>query len=262
MPSWTFALALLLRQVTRYTPDVAKQRIPNDQREAVWEAHGRKCFHCPKTLTLGQAEIDHLVPEYSSARLIGSLKKQGALPAAFNLLGPENWVPACRGCNGAKGSIVYSPTLLAGRVKAIERRLPRFHEVVEAKKRDKSVDQIVRDAMRGIGRGQFTKSELIKALVGVSSAQAPPANASIKPRPSADRRTIQFSVRAISDLTNEHLSLGDLAETVRTATESGAIKALADLTRADRFVLRIGRNVRLVFSVTRGAVVLERVDFR
>lgn len=77
------------------------------QREAVWQAYGRKCVYSHELLDLGNFHIDHILPETLAsdpASLAAELARLG-LPGTFDLFGFENLVPCKPDRNLQKGSI-------------------------------------------------------------------------------------------------------------------------------------------------------------
>jgi hypothetical protein len=42
---------------------MAQQKFSNSFREALWEAYGKKCFHCTGELLFADMQVDHIIPE-------------------------------------------------------------------------------------------------------------------------------------------------------------------------------------------------------
>ncbi|WP_186767634.1 HNH endonuclease [Blastopirellula retiformator] len=69
---------------------------------------------CTKPIDLKTMEIDHIIPEsliLDRPKLEETLTAFG-LSLDFSLNSYENWLPACRSCNGKKGANVFAPTPL------------------------------------------------------------------------------------------------------------------------------------------------------
>jgi 5-methylcytosine-specific restriction endonuclease McrA len=76
------------------------------ERLAIYSVHGGSCYLCGAPLDLTTMCVDHILPDSLSAepnRLAQCLRDFG-LPESFNLNSFENWLPACRRCNGQKSS--------------------------------------------------------------------------------------------------------------------------------------------------------------
>lgn len=77
---------------------------------AVYSIHGDRCYLCTQPIDFASMEVDHIVPE----RLLGDLeglaavRKEFGLASTFNLNDFENWLPACRRCNGQKSDTVFT----------------------------------------------------------------------------------------------------------------------------------------------------------
>lgn len=69
---------------------------------------------CNKPLDLKTMEVDHVIPESLQKkpdRLKDVLVELGR-PSSFDLNSYENWLPACRPCNGRKRETIFDPSLL------------------------------------------------------------------------------------------------------------------------------------------------------
>src|SRR5262249_55894666 len=95
---------------------MAQQKFSNSFREALWETHDKKCFHCSGELLLFDMRIDHIVPErlfYDATEREAAFKEIG-LPSDFDIQGNGNLAPTCARCNGGK-----SGSVLIGRSTAV-----------------------------------------------------------------------------------------------------------------------------------------------
>ena len=71
------------------------QKLSAEEREAIWDAHGRKCAYTGKLLDVNNFHIDHIIPE-SLSKDSATLKWKIAtldLPADFDIHGYENLLP-------------------------------------------------------------------------------------------------------------------------------------------------------------------------
>jgi len=84
------------------------------ERQAIWEAHGRRCAYCGERLTFAKLEIDHIMARSTTqvaAEWLATLTAQG-LQADFDVDAPENLAPSCGPCNRKK----LDRPLLPGRI--------------------------------------------------------------------------------------------------------------------------------------------------
>ena len=82
-----------------------------EERYAVFIAHGPKCYLCLKPIDLQTMHIDHIIPEHLSKNpdLLKKILKDYGKESSFNLNSYENWLPACARCNGYKRGSVFKP---------------------------------------------------------------------------------------------------------------------------------------------------------
>lgn len=91
--------------------EMSTQAFSAIEREAIWQAYGRKCVYSHELLDLGNFHIDHILPEMlvsDPTALAAELVRLG-LPSTFDLLGFENLVPCKPDRNLQKGSIRLDP---------------------------------------------------------------------------------------------------------------------------------------------------------
>jgi hypothetical protein len=76
--------------------------------------HNERCYLCREPLDLLSMEVDHIIPELLLRDPVAfeSARDQLGLPADFDIQSFANWLPACRRCNTAKRSTVFSPSPL------------------------------------------------------------------------------------------------------------------------------------------------------
>ena len=93
---------------------MAKYDFSEAERQAVINVHGTKCYICNILLDLSTFEVDHVIPEslQEDPSMLKQVTQQLGLPSGFSLNSAENWLPACRHCNGIKSSGIWLPSLL------------------------------------------------------------------------------------------------------------------------------------------------------
>ena len=88
------------------------QKFSAEEREAIWDAHGRKCAYTGKLLDVSNFHIDHIIPE-SLAKDPAALECRIAtfdLPANFDIHGYENLLPCQPRANLQKHDSLLSQT--------------------------------------------------------------------------------------------------------------------------------------------------------
>lgn len=91
---------------------MSKYKFSAAERFAVYITHKERCYLCHKPLDFLTLEVDHIVPESllgNPIRLKQVLKALGR-PEDFFVNNFENWLPACRPCNGKKLEHVFEPS--------------------------------------------------------------------------------------------------------------------------------------------------------
>lgn len=96
---------------------MAKHKFTPAERHAVFSVHGLKCYIGHEPLDYVTAEIDHVIPEslIDKPDELAEVLEQLALPPEFDLNSYENWLPACRTCNGKKSDAPWDPIPLVHR---------------------------------------------------------------------------------------------------------------------------------------------------
>ena len=88
------------------------QKFSAEEREAIWDAYGRRCAYTGKLLDVSNFHIDHIIPE-SLAKDSAALECKIAtfdLPADFDLHGYENLLPCQPRANLQKRDLLLSST--------------------------------------------------------------------------------------------------------------------------------------------------------
>lgn len=93
---------------------MAKYTFTAAQRFAIFKPHSEKCYLCNTPLNLKTTEIDHVIPENLLAKpsKLKNLIETFGLPHDFEINSYNNWMPACRSCNGKKLTHIFEPTPL------------------------------------------------------------------------------------------------------------------------------------------------------
>ena len=90
---------------------MSKFIMPTQTRIAIWRAHAKKCFYCGDLISLGELDIDHIIPESlnDASVELERVKADFGLPSEFTLNSILNLVPAHRRCNLAKSGRLFNP---------------------------------------------------------------------------------------------------------------------------------------------------------
>lgn len=118
-------------------------------KQALWQAHGKRCPYCDGLLLLRDCEIDHVVPRTAS----GAIESHG-LPADFDIDGLDNFLPCHGRCNRLKGSKVYAIGALMHFLEMARHKKPRAEQLIEkytkALERDDAEAQVTMIIERGL----------------------------------------------------------------------------------------------------------------
>ena len=114
---------------------MSKQKFSAEEREAIWNAHGRKCAYTGELLDVSNFHIDHIIPK-SLAKDPAALKCKIvtlALPSGFDIHGYENVLPCHPRVNLQKRDSLLSQTryflsIAACKKTKIERNLDRIEK--------------------------------------------------------------------------------------------------------------------------------------
>lgn len=111
------------------------------ERYAFWRAYGRLCYICRAPVTLGEAELDHIIPEYldGSSALINVIKRVG-LPDSFKIRSYENISLACGICNNRKSDRIFPDALLILHLQIASTRANRVRDLIDFHKRQTQSD--------------------------------------------------------------------------------------------------------------------------
>jgi hypothetical protein len=139
----------------------SRKNIPTALRQAVWEAHGRRCAYTGEPVGWNELDIDHVIPVGGDLKRIAELKSSGILGPEFNINGLENLLPTKRHRNSAKsdsiandGSVTFYLNLAAQKktkaesiyasANSSDRALNGYLQLkLQAEKNDISIDDMI-----------------------------------------------------------------------------------------------------------------------
>jgi hypothetical protein len=145
----------------------------------VYVTHDEKCYMCKKPIDLQTMEVDHVIPESlgkDPARL-AEVKRLLGRPEDFDLNSHENWLPACRPCNGRKLETVFDPSLLVQL--NLQRAAERANKAraFEAKSlKDKEITKALNIVQRAFEAGSLSANDLqgLRLLASVQESERAP----------------------------------------------------------------------------------------
>lgn len=152
---------------------MSSQQFSNFAREALWDVHGRKCFYCRHELSLVDMVVDHVLPEslVGDVSAFSEVKRRLGLEDTFDLLGHENHVPSCHGCNSRKSDLHLADGVLAINLASIKAKVPALKVALETRHQERTLDGIFRTVARSVDAGHFTVPELVRRI---QTLQPPP----------------------------------------------------------------------------------------
>jgi 5-methylcytosine-specific restriction endonuclease McrA len=151
-------------------------KIPENRRRAILEAHRNKCVYCDQYVLLKNLHIDHILPKSLAADSIRfkQVLQDYGLPLSFDINGLSNLVPVCAGCNLEKKNHISAPTVLNYQIENA-RRLANKVMALEAKFNDEdAIGRSLSQIMSLSEKGLFPPTEiktLFKNLEGVTEYQ-------------------------------------------------------------------------------------------
>ena len=93
---------------------MSKYRFNIIDRQAIHEAHERKCFYCGEIVYFSELQIDHIIPEtlLDKEDDYKALVKRLSLPNSFNINSYYNWVPTHSKCNNRKSGELFQDSAI------------------------------------------------------------------------------------------------------------------------------------------------------
>ncbi len=101
------------------------------KRQAIWEAHNKRCFYCGELLLFKDCELDHIIPislKKKPVKLKSVLSDYG-LPRDFNLDSLENYLPCHKRCNQQKGDRLYSKNVVLHYIEQAKFKIERIKKI-------------------------------------------------------------------------------------------------------------------------------------
>lgn len=123
---------------------MSKYRFSEAQRHAVYTVHGERCYLCGAILTMRMMEVDHVIPEFlrDAPERLAEVKASLGRPADFSIDSYENWLPACRKCNGRKLAIVFEPSpIIQIELQRAAAKADRARKIEQKAISDKQIDE-------------------------------------------------------------------------------------------------------------------------
>ena len=99
---------------------MARHQFSVAEREAIWTAHGERCWLCRRPLGFGEMEVDHIIPVDLKTKPsdFAEVVKVLGLPSDFEIESFENWRPSHGFCNGAKSGMPYDAPAVGIEIKS------------------------------------------------------------------------------------------------------------------------------------------------
>jgi 5-methylcytosine-specific restriction endonuclease McrA len=140
-----------------------KEKITHFQRYAVYTVHSEKCYLCKTPISLADTEIDHVIPEslQGDPVALNKVLAEFGLPSSFAIHSFENWLPACRPCNGLKSNTV--PTLapiIYYELKKARDKAPEAQRILERLKSQNTRGKLITVIMGHLEAGTLKKTDL------------------------------------------------------------------------------------------------------
>jgi mRNA-degrading endonuclease RelE of RelBE toxin-antitoxin system len=222
---------------------MSQQKFENPDREALWDTHGRKCFHCGcALLLLREMEVEHIIPESlaDDQQALAELLKRIGLDPGFDVRGFENLAPSCKLCNSRKSDSLLPDRAIVIALTDIKRKLPALEKRLQKQQVARSIESVLRTIDKSIRAGKFTKGALLRELA--CSIESPK-------KAQEPQRPIAWSARALADLKRLGSSADEIFLRLQNSIEHGQIDATKVLDGHHTYKIRIGGSGRLLFRV-------------
>jgi hypothetical protein len=145
---------------------MSEQRFTIAFREALWDAHNRRCLYCGGELTFVAMKIDHVIPESLRKDWDGleDVRKRLGLDNQFNVLGFENLAPSCDHCNSRKSSLPLADGAIMIILAKVRDRIVDVELRLHKRAQERSLDNVLRYIARSLDAGEFTREQLLNGL--------------------------------------------------------------------------------------------------
>jgi len=77
-------------------------------KQALWEAHKKRCFYCGESLSFNNIQVDHVIPVIAFEGQEQEIRNKYNLDSQFHFNSLDNYVPACQGCNTTRKRDIVS----------------------------------------------------------------------------------------------------------------------------------------------------------
>lgn len=145
--------------------DVEKHNFTNEERFAVFRAHGEKCYICRRLIDFQSMEVDHVIPEMlleDPPTLSRALADFG-LPPQFNLKLFSNWLPTCRQCNGTKANLLFTPSpLIQLQLQKAIAKAEKVAKMADAQVGSRAISNALGTIQSALAAGSLTPSHALK----------------------------------------------------------------------------------------------------
>jgi 5-methylcytosine-specific restriction endonuclease McrA len=144
--------------------DSAKKEDPA-VRHSIWKCYRHKCYYCKEFIEFKDMQIDHIIPSIyrrEPERFTLALRSIGK-EEGFEIDSLQNFIPACRTCNGEKGDSFNRQQILLALEKA-EKQLPNIKEGIERFKKSVELGSKVAITKSDIEAGSASIEDLYNFL--------------------------------------------------------------------------------------------------
>lgn len=240
---------------------MAQQKFGNRFRQALWETHGKKCFHCSEELLFVDMRVDHLVPEHyhhGAPAAREAMLAEAGLPQDFNILGHENLAPSCANCNDRKAGNVFVGGALIIAITRAGKQLHKLRANLDKKTGERALESLLRAAAASVDSGKFTREEFLSAV----DQHLPAPNDIIElkfetgvvfNRPMT---RFGFTEHAHRAMEARGLLAADIADAVLNGLTDGTATVARDDADENHYVIQGENDLKVVFVVVRGFVVV------
>jgi hypothetical protein len=243
---------------------VSGQNFSNRFREALWETHGKKCFHCSRELLLVDMQVDHIIPEdlhHGDAETREDILTKLGLPVSFNILGNGNMAPSCARCNSGKSDSVLIGNTVAVALTRLDRSLPSLEERLQKGAKARGLEDILRAVARSVDSGKFTRQEFQKQfdkIVFDDDRNSEIKNFNFETGKIFNKSLpLGFTQRARQQMEERRFLPSDIGQAVLVGLAHG--DADASKMSDDTYRVRAPENLRIVFRIFGSTVVVLSV---
>jgi hypothetical protein len=141
---------------------MSQQRFSDIHRQALWEAHRKRCLYCGEPLRFKELVIDHVIPEKTGkdANRLADVRVSHGLDAAFDIAGDENLAPACHACNNGKIDHLLSPERAALILTQVEARLLKVNRLKVRYQKQANDDDVMLGVSVALEKGLISPAEV------------------------------------------------------------------------------------------------------